>query len=79
MSPHNLFPSFAVAMILCTGTLAAYAQDDVVERQLKAAPGRDARVGVFTDIRPDCTSRPLPAIRLAAPLRTAASMSSAAR
>ena len=67
MSPHNLFPSFAVAMILCTGTLAAYAQDDVVERQLKAAPGRDARVGVFTDIRPDCTSGPLPAIRLATP------------
>ena len=67
MSRHNWFPSFAVAMILCIGTLAAYAQDDVVERQLKAAPGRDVRVGVFTDIRPDCTSGPLPAIRLATP------------
>jgi hypothetical protein len=54
-------------MFFLAGTLAAYAQDDVVERQLKAAPGRDVRVGVFTDIRPDCTSRPLPAIRLATP------------
>ena len=67
MSRHNRFPSFAVAMILCAGTFAAHAQDDVVERQLKAAPGRDVRVGVFTDIRPDCTSGPLPAIRLATP------------
>ena len=67
MSRHNRFPSFAVAMILCAGTLAAYAQDDVVEGELKAAPGRDVRVGVFTDIRPDCTSGPLPAIRLATP------------
>jgi hypothetical protein len=67
MSRHNRFPSFAVAMILCAGTLAAYAQDDVVERELKAALGRDVRVGVFTAIRPDCTSGPLPAIRLATP------------
>jgi hypothetical protein len=60
-------PSFVAAMILCIGTLTAYAQDDVIERQLKAAPGRDVRVDVFTAIRPDCTSGPLPAIRLATP------------
>ena len=54
-------------MFLCAGALAAYAQDIVIERQLKAAPGRDVRAGVFTDIRPDCTSGPLPAIRLATP------------
>src|ERR1700731_4646922 len=69
MSWHDRLsrPSFAAAMILCIGTLAAYAQDDVIERQLKAAPGRDVRAGVFTAIRPDCTSGLLPAIRLAAP------------
>jgi hypothetical protein len=69
MSWHNGLsrPSFAAAIFLCIGVLTAYAQDDVVERQLKAAPGRDVRVGVFTDIRPDCTSGPLPAIRLATP------------
>src|ERR1700720_3412624 len=59
--------SLAAAMFLCAGALAAYAQDVVIERQLKAAPGRDVRAGVFTDIRPDCTSGPLPAIRLATP------------
>ena len=69
MSRHNRLsrPSFAAAIVLCIGALAAHAQDDVIERQLKAAPGRDVRVGVFTDIRPDCTSGPLPAIRLATP------------
>ena len=60
---------FAAAALLLAGALAAYAQDqdNVIERQLKAAPGRDVRAGVFTDIRPDCTSGPLPAIRLATP------------
>jgi hypothetical protein len=57
----------AVVAFLCVFALTARAQDDVVERQLKAAPGRDVRAGVFTDIRPDCTSGPLPAIRLATP------------
>jgi hypothetical protein len=60
-------PSFAAAMILCVGVLAAYAQDAVFERQLKAAPGRDERVDIVTEICRDCTSGPLPAIRLAAP------------
>src|SRR5580658_9316664 len=43
------------------------AQVNPVERELKVAPGRDLRVGIFTSIRPDCTSGPLPAIRLASP------------
>lgn len=43
------------------------AQANPVERDLQAAPGRDLRVGIFTAIRPDCTSGPLPAIRLASP------------
>jgi hypothetical protein len=63
LSRHAL----VAATALLLGTLAADAQDEVVERQLKASPGRDVRVGVFTDIRPDCTSGPLPAIRLATP------------
>ena len=57
----------AAGIFWLASALAAYAQDDVIERQLKAAPGRDVRAGVFTDIRPDCTSGPLPAIRLATP------------
>jgi hypothetical protein len=40
---------------------------NTVERDVKAAPGKEARVAVYTDIKPDCTSGPLPAIRLASP------------
>jgi hypothetical protein len=56
----------AAALFLLAGVLAARAQDDVTERQLKAAAGRDVRVAIYTDIRPDCSVGPLPAIRLAA-------------
>jgi hypothetical protein len=56
-----------VVALLCVTALAARAQGNVVEREVKAAPGRDARVGVYTDIKPDCTSGPLPAIRLVTP------------
>jgi len=53
----------AVAM-LCAIASATRAQDGT-ERQLKVAPGHDVRVAIFTNVRPDCTSGPLPAIRLA--------------
>jgi len=42
----------------------ADAQTDRLEREVKAAAGHDVRVGIYTNIRPDCTSGPLPAIRL---------------
>ena len=57
----------AVAVLTCLPVVAAQAQGNLAERELKAVPGKDLRVGVYTDIRPDCTSGPLPAIRLAAP------------
>jgi hypothetical protein len=50
--------------ILCLSVLVAYAQADRLEREVKAAAGREVRVGIYTNIRPDCTSGPLPAIRL---------------
>jgi uncharacterized membrane protein len=46
---------------------APAAAQNTVEREVKAAPGKEARVGVYTDIRPDCTAGPLPAIRLVVP------------
>ena len=37
----------------------------VVEREVKAQPGGQAvRIGVFTNIQPDCTSGELPAVKL---------------
>ena len=53
----------ALAVLSLAGA-AAYAQS---EREVKAVPGKDVRVGVYVNIRPDCTSGPLPAIRLALP------------
>lgn len=59
-----------VALVAILGSLPAVlaqAQGNIPERELKAAAGRDLRVGVYTDIRADCTSGPLPAIKLAVP------------
>jgi hypothetical protein len=45
-------------------TAPAAAQAAVVEKEVKAKSGKDLRIGVFANIRPDCTSGPLPTIRL---------------
>lgn len=55
---------FAAAVLLFASVQAACAQANLVERDVKASSGRDVRVGIYTSIRPDCTSGPLPAIRL---------------
>src|SRR5580658_6662134 len=57
----------AFAALICALATPAAAQSTTIERQVKAAPGKDVRVGVYTDIRPDCTAGPLPAIRLVTP------------
>ena len=65
----------AAVGILCLSVAVANAQADRLEREVKAAAGRDVRVGIYTNIRPDCTSGPLPAIRLvAAPAHGAVSV-----
>ena len=56
---------FLVALLLTASTLLAYGQPALRDRVVKAAPGQNLRVGIYTSIRPDCTSGPLPAIRLA--------------
>ena len=43
---------------------AAHAQNTALDREVKAVPGRDVRVGIYTSMRADCTAGPLPAIRL---------------
>jgi hypothetical protein len=54
----------AAAALLC-GVSDGYSQDNSIDREIKAAPGREVRVGIYSSIRPDCTAGPLPAIRLA--------------
>ncbi len=56
----------AAALLLWLSAHDVRAQTAMLERQFKVLPGHDVRVAIFTSIRPDCTSGPLPAIRLAA-------------
>ncbi len=42
-------------------------QVDVVDRQVKGRAGRNIRLVTITNVRPDCTSGPLPTVRLATP------------
>ena len=56
-----------VAAALWSMSMLAAGAQPVNERDLKAAPGHDVQAGVYTAIKPDCTSGPLPAIRLVVP------------
>ena len=56
---------FAV-FFFCVSAVGARAQSALVDRNVATAPGRDVRVGIYTNIRSDCTSGPLPAIKLVA-------------
>ena len=58
-----------VSAILMGGVGAVWAQGAVqmVERSVKAAPNKDTQIGVYLNVQPDCSSGPLPTIRLASP------------
>ena len=51
------------AAVLCFAGCAS-AQTSSLDRDVKAAPGREVRVGIYTSMRADCTAGPLPAIHL---------------
>lgn len=62
----------AVGATIVLGGAPAVAQDQapapqVVERTVKALPNRDTQIGLYLNVRPDCSSGPLPTIRLANP------------
>ncbi|MEH2513020.1 hypothetical protein V1291_004374 [Nitrobacteraceae bacterium AZCC 1564] len=66
--PRRAWITFAarcltVCMLLAGISTGAVAQQ-VVERIAKGRPGKDIRIGVYINIEPDCTSGPLPALRL---------------
>jgi hypothetical protein len=52
---------------IATWTGAANAQSKLVERSVKATPNSDVQIGIYVNVLPDCTSGPLPTIRLASP------------
>ena len=64
----RVFLAFALA-VLVEGTGAAWAQGgtQIVERSVKTVPNKDTQIGVYLNVLPDCSSGPLPTIRLATP------------
>jgi hypothetical protein len=44
--------------VLCAAGVAA-AQITSLDRDVKAMPGREVRVGIYTSMRGDCTAGPL--------------------
>ena len=63
---RGLLGVFGMAVLLA-GMGTANAQTQMVERSVKTAPNKDTQIGVYLNVLPDCTSGPLPTIRLAAP------------
>jgi hypothetical protein len=56
---------FIFALIAC----ALHAEDAprVVERTVKSLPNKDTQIGIYLNVLPDCSSGPLPTIRLVSP------------
>src|SRR6266404_9835062 len=64
----RIFLAFVLAVPMGgAGTVWAQSAVQMVERSLKAAPNKDTQIGVYLNVLPDCTSGPLPTIRLATP------------
>jgi hypothetical protein len=58
-----------VAGLLIALATPSMAQSPVatVERSVKALPNKDTQIGLYLNVRQDCTSGPLPTIRLISP------------
>jgi hypothetical protein len=56
-----------VAALVVAGITSAPAQVQSVNRTASGQPDTDIRVGVYANVRPDCTSGQLPSIRLTSP------------
>ena len=54
-----------ILLLAATSYIAARAE--TVERTAQGETGKDIRIGVYVNIQPDCTSGPLPTIRLVEP------------
>ena len=57
----------ALAIFVVGFSALASAQDKSVDRTAQGQAGKDVRVGVYLNVQDDCTSGPLPTIRLSTP------------
>ena len=60
------FRLLAIALVCGLGS-AVWAQAPTVERAFKGPAGKNIQIGLYLNVRPDCTSGPLPSIRLSGP------------
>jgi hypothetical protein len=54
----------ALAIFVVGFSALASAQDKTVDRTAQGQAGKDVRVGLYVNVQDDCTSGPLPTIRL---------------
>jgi hypothetical protein len=64
---RGILPLAASIVILANATDPAIAQTQSVERSVKTVPNKDTQIGVYLNVLADCTSGPLPTIRLVTP------------
>ena len=60
-----LWSAVPTLVVACISSASAQVQS--VDRTASGAPDTDIRVGVYVNVRPDCTSGPLPSIQLTSP------------
>lgn len=63
----RLFAATVMILVGLTATAAPQEQSRTVERTVKSVPNKDTQIGVYINVQPDCTSGPLPTIRLVSP------------
>ena len=56
-----------MSAILLVLTGSAWAEEKTVERAIRGPAGKDIRIGIYVNVQPDCSSGPLPSIRLSGP------------
>jgi hypothetical protein len=56
-------------VLICTvgGASAQTPAETMVERSIRALPNKDTQIGIYLNVLPDCSSGPLPTIRLVTP------------
>jgi hypothetical protein len=62
-----LWPLISAVVVVVACITSAPAQVQSVNRTVSGQPNTDIRVGVYVNVRPDCTSGPLPSIQLTSP------------
>jgi hypothetical protein len=63
----SLFQTLALTFLAATGSAWAQEATQNVERSVQAAPNKVVQIGLYINVRSDCTAGPLPTIRLVSP------------